>query len=233
MEQPDVWQPTDASASIRLVAPRASTRAPAGKRTLAGDGKPQRGREREVVDAAAKVFARQGYAAASIQDVADELGILKGSLYYYIKTKEDLLFHLLNEVHDEVDALLAEIEQSDLPPLERLEGYVRTQTDYNLRNLVKISVYYNDVDQLDDGRRQDVLRRRRRHEDFVTNVILDGQRDGTIDPTRDARLLAYSVFATIIWPYRWYRPRGRIRTDDVVDACVDFVLHGVANSSGR
>jgi AcrR family transcriptional regulator len=213
------------------VTPPASTRS---TRTLAGDGKPRRGREREVVDAAAKVFARKGYAAATIQDVADELGILKGSLYYYIKTKEDLLVHLLNEVHDEVDALLTGVREAEVQdPLERLALYVRTQTDYNLRNLVKISVYYNDIDQLGDERRQHVLRRRKVHEDFITDVILDAQRQGRVDGKRDARLLAYSVFATIIWPYRWYRPRGRIKVEDIVDTCVEFVLHGIAGGSGR
>jgi AcrR family transcriptional regulator len=210
------------------VSPRTSSRTKAPKQAPSGRGRPPR-REREVVDAAAKVFARRGYAAATVQDVADELGILKGSLYYYIKTKEDLLLQLLNEVHDEVDALLAEVKQSDeQDPMERLALYVRTQTEYNLNNLVKVSIYYNDIDQLSEERRKSVLRRRKVHEDFVIDLVLDGQRKGTIAADADPRLLAYSVFATVIWPYRWYRPRGRIKLDAVVDACVDFVMHGVA-----
>ena len=190
---------------------------------------PRRPRDRQVLDAAAEVFARQGYASSSVQDVADALGILKGSIYYYIKTKEDLLFRLLIEVHEEVDEVLEQVvAQEGLDPLERLQEYVRTQTAYNLRNLVKISIYYNDLDQLSDERRAEVLRRRKVHEDFITQVILDAQRAGLVDESRDARLVAYSVFATIIWPYRWYRPRGRMRADDVVEACVEFVTHGVA-----
>src|SRR4051794_11110243 len=100
-----------------------------------GDG-PPRLRDAEVLQTAAEVFARRGYAAATVQDVADELGMLKGSIYYYIKSKEELLFRVLDSVHDDVDALLREaIEIPDLNPLERLLEYVRNQCTYNLRNL--------------------------------------------------------------------------------------------------
>jgi AcrR family transcriptional regulator len=185
-------------------------------------------RDREVLDTAAAVFARQGYAAATVQQVADELGILKGSIYYYIKTKEDLLFRLMREVHEELDALLAEIKATEgISAIERLEHYVRAQETYNLGNLTKISVYYDNLDQLSDANRNEILARRRAHETFVVDLILDGQREGTIDDQRDARLIAFSVFATVIWPYRWYRPRGRVKAADVIESCVDFVMRGV------
>ena len=61
-------------------------------------------REQQILDAAAVVFYEKGYAAASIQDVADAVGILKGSLYYYIDSKEDLLFEILRDAHPRVDA---------------------------------------------------------------------------------------------------------------------------------
>ena len=195
---------------------------------LAGDG-PGRPRDAEVLETAAQVFARRGYAAATVQDVADELGILKGSIYYYIKTKEDLLFRVLSAVHDDVDALLDEVAASDSSgPLDRLGQYIRVQMTYNLRNLVRISVYYNDVDQLSDERRKEILKRRKVHEDFVMGLVLEGQRQGLIDDTRDARLLTYSVFATIIWPYRWFKPRSRMKIEDVVENCVTFALGGLA-----
>jgi AcrR family transcriptional regulator len=192
------------------------------------NGIPARPRDREVLDAAATVFARYGYAAATVQHVAEELGILKGSLYYYIKTKEDLLFRLLLEVHEESDALLKKVAERDgLTPLAMLQEYVRAQTTFNLRNLVKIKVYYNDVDQLSEERRAEVLGRRRLHEAFVTRLIGSAQQTGEVSKKLDATLMANSVFAVIIWPYRWYRPRGRLKADDVVEACVDFVTYGL------
>src|ERR1044072_692841 len=93
-----------------------------------GRGATKKERDDEVLDAAARVFARRGYADASVQDVADELGILKGSLYHYIKMKEDLLFWLLEAVHADVEVILEDVSQAEgLGPLERIELYVRRQ----------------------------------------------------------------------------------------------------------
>ena len=178
---------------------------------------------------AAAVFARRGYAAATVQDVADELGILKGSIYYYIKTKEDLLYRLMIEVHNDVDALVEEVEaRGALNSLERIAAYARVQMTYNLNNLVRISVYYNDLDQLSGERRQEVLRWRRGHEDLLTALVVDAQREGLIDASRDARLLTYSIFAALVWPYRWFRPHGRVTVENVVESSVAFVLGGLA-----
>ena len=187
-----------------------------------------RKREQEVVDAAARIFYERGYADATVQDVADALGILKGSLYYYIDVKEDLLFRLVDEVHDEVDDLLNKVlAQKELPAIELLSRYIRQQVVYNLRNLVKITVYYHDIDQLSDERRKTIVSRRREHQDLVTGLIRQAQADGTADPSADPRLLANCVFGTIIWTYRWYRPRDEFRIDDVAETCVRYAIGGI------
>src|ERR1700679_3195574 len=80
-----------------------------------------RRRDREVLRAATTVFYERGYASATVQDVADALGMLKGSLYYYIDSKEDLLYRLLLEIHDGVDEVLAEVEAAEgLSGIEKL-----------------------------------------------------------------------------------------------------------------
>ncbi len=196
-----------------------------------GGQRPKR-REREVVDAAAKVFHERGYADASVQDVADELGILKGSLYYYIRTKEDLLFWLLEEVHEDVERILHEVKADEnVDPLERIGLYVEKQVDYNLANLTKISVYYHDVDQLGPERSRDIMRRRKPHEDFITEMIREAQRRGDLDAAADARVLSNCVFAVIIWTYRWFKPRGRLRREDIAASCAEFALGGVLAGS--
>jgi AcrR family transcriptional regulator len=190
-----------------------------------------RRREPEVLETAARIFHERGYADASIQDVADALGILKGSLYYYIDSKEDLLFRLLEQVHDEVDELLDQIVSLDTPAIERLALYARRLMEYNVRNLIKITVYYHDVDQLGEARRKLIYARRRVHEEFVTGLIEDAQESGAADPTQPARLLANSFFGVLIWVYRWYRPRGPFRPEAVVDSAVSFVLRGLGGEA--
>jgi TetR/AcrR family transcriptional regulator, cholesterol catabolism regulator len=194
-----------------------------GRRTV---GAPRR-RERDVLDAAVKVFYERGYSDATVQDVADELGILKGSLYHYIETKEDLLFQLVEEVHAQVQGILEEVEAADgLDALERLELYVRKQVENNLENLERISIYYHDLDRLTGERLEYVRALRRVHDRYVTSLIAAAQKEGKADKAFDARLLANCVFGTIIWTYQWYRP-GRMSRKSVVDVCVHHALHGI------
>ncbi len=207
---------------------------PAG--TVEALHRPRKRRDQEVIDAAAKVFYERGFADASVQDVADELGILKGSLYHYIETKEDLLFRLLEELHDEVQAILEEVAAVEgLDPLQRLELYIRKQVLFNLENLPRVAVYYNDYERLSPDRRAQIVARRRVHERYVTEVIEEAQRAGEANPELDARLLSNFIHGAFIWTYRWYHPGGKVSREKVADTCAEFSLRGVVGvkQSGR
>jgi AcrR family transcriptional regulator len=197
-------------------------------------GRPRRRRDNEVLRAAAKVFAERGYADASIQDLAEELGILKGSVYHYISTKEDLLFWLLEEVHRDVEETLGGVAAAEgLNPIERLDLYVRTQVLYNLENLQRISIYYQDLDHLSDLRRKRILERRAAHNRFVTGLISDAQKQGLANPDLEPKLLSNCVFATIIWTYRWYQPDRGPSREAVADLCAKYALAGVIARPAR
>jgi AcrR family transcriptional regulator len=186
-------------------------------------------REQEVLDAATKVFYAKGYADASVQDIADELGILKGSLYHYIDSKEDLLFRLLDETHAEVQAILEDVlALEDVSPLDKLREYCGRQVAYTTRNLAKMAIYYHDLDQLSEGRRKDLYRKRRVHEKFVTDMIKQAQEQGQVDPTIDANLAVNYIFGSMIWVYRWYKPSGKFKADQVSNGLMDFVDRALA-----
>jgi AcrR family transcriptional regulator len=190
-------------------------------------GGSQRRRE-EVLQAAQKVFYERGYADATIQDVADELGILKGSLYHYIRTKEDLLVDLFEELHIGIEQVVAEVARAPgLDPLERLELYVRRHVLFNLDHLEPIAIYYTDLKRVSPVRRDGFVDRRRTYERFVTSLICDAQDAGLADQSLDPEVVSNCVFATIIWTYRWYRRDGRASAASIAEQCSEFVLGGV------
>jgi TetR/AcrR family transcriptional regulator, cholesterol catabolism regulator len=196
--------------------------------TTAAPARKRRRRDDEVLAAAVKVFYQHGYSEATVQDIADEVGILKGSIYHYIKTKDDLLFRVLEQVHNDVEKILEDVAAiPELDALGRLDQYVRRQVAYNLAHFEQISVYYHDFDRLREDRLAAIIDERRKHELLVTQLIEDAQAAGTADPSLDARLLRNCVFATVIWTYRWYRPNGRASRETIADVCSRFVLRGV------
>jgi AcrR family transcriptional regulator len=185
-------------------------------------------RRQDVQDAAARVFYERGYAGATVQEVAEAVGILKGSLYYYIEGKEDLLFGVLEQVHDEVDAILAEVRaMPDLVPMERLREYVTRMIVHSLGHTIALTVYYHDVEELTAGRRAKIYARRRIHEDFITEVIAAAQRDGRVARDAEPRLLARTAFATVVWIYRWYGTGQFPSQHDAAQSCVRFVIAGI------
>src|ERR1041384_7707134 len=118
-------------------------RQPPGRAQRRGGGerKPREERWSELIEVATDVFYAKGYDGASLQDIADRLGMLKGSLYYYIQSKEDLLFDVISSVHR--DGLAVIRARADLPgdPLQRLENVIVGHVEHTCRNLVPTAVF--------------------------------------------------------------------------------------------
>jgi AcrR family transcriptional regulator len=186
-------------------------------------------REHEVLAAATKVFYERGYAEASIQDIANELGILKGSLYHYIASKEDLLLRLLERTQQEVGTILDEVIALDgLTPLARLREYFGRQATYTMRNIEVSVIYYRGLELLSDVPRRDLTRRRRVHERFVVELIEAGQAAGEIDPSVDPELSTRLLFGATLWIYRWYRPGGRVSAARVLAELDGLITRSLA-----
>jgi AcrR family transcriptional regulator len=198
-----------------------------GARKPLGDAAAKR--EREILEAAMELFHERGYANTSVEDVASAVGILKGSLYHYIDSKEDLLYRVVEQVHESVQAIMTEIDaRADLSPLQRLDAYVQEQVLYNARNLRRISVYYQDRARLSPARFAEIRRWRRAQERYVVTLIEEAAAAGEVPADIDARLAANCVFAVVIWLYTWYRPGGGTSAKTLAEFCARFVIDGLA-----
>jgi AcrR family transcriptional regulator len=184
-------------------------------------------RDREIIDAAARMFCERGYADTSVKDVANAVGILKGSLYYYIDSKEDLLFRVLEDVHEDAKHILDDVGAMDAPPLERLAAYIRGHVEFNLNNLAKVAVYYHDFGQLAPERREVILEQRRRYGRFVVGLIEEAQAAGEVDPQLDSRVAAYSALGMVNWVYTWYRPVGGAPPSKLANLIAEIVVGGL------
>ena len=172
----------------------------------ASKAKANRSRRSEILAAAAEAFWRQGYANTSVQDIADAVGLLKGSLYYYIESKEDLLFAILTEVNNGAISQIEQVVALDVPPLERLRQLIQAQVEYNIANLRAIAVNNHDFGLLSPERREYIVDQRRRYESFVIAQIEEAKQAGEVDPGIDSKLAAYFLMGAVNWLYVWHRP---------------------------
>ena len=186
----------------------------------------------EVLEAAAAVFEEKGYQAARIEDIATRVGILKGSLYYYIESKEDLLFALTVDGHTKG---LATIEEDDATrasdPPTRLGAFIVRWMTMIPTTGEYAQMRERDVRLLSDERRAKVMEMRNEMHRYVRRIIEDGVGDGSFDAAIDPGVATNSLFELLNSTVRWFRPTGRLSYDDLAVFYKDFVLRGLSPAS--
>ena len=187
-----------------------------------------RRRQQEILEAAAQVFHEKGYESTSIQDIADSVGILKGSLYYYITSKEDLLFEIIQGVHEEALKNLDRTAAVEGDALQKIRAFVVIHVTHNALNLVKMAVFFQDFRSLNGERRQLIVEERDMYDAFLRDLIRRGQDEGVVCPDIEPKLAAITVLGMMNWMYHWYRPDGELSASQIADAYADFVVAGLA-----
>ena len=163
----------------------------------------RRNREREVTRAAIEVFFEKGYAASSVQDIADVVGVLKGSLYYYIASKEDLLFRIVDSVYEQSSAILDEVLALDIPAIERFHLYLSRHVKWVLDNVEEVTVFFRDWRYLTGERLEIVEKRRRGYERVIRQLIAAAQTEGDVDRRVDPRYASFFILSAVKAP-EWY-----------------------------
>lgn len=187
-----------------------------------------RRRQQEILEAAARVFHEKGYESTSIQDIADSVGILKGSLYYYITSKEDLLFEIIQGVHEEALKNLDRTAEVEGDALQKIRAFVVIHFTHNAVNLVKMAVFFQDFRSLNGERRRVIVEERDLYDNFLRDLIRQGQDEGIVCPDIEPKLAAITVLGMMNWIYHWYRPGGERSAAEIANAYADFVIAGLA-----
>jgi TetR/AcrR family transcriptional regulator, cholesterol catabolism regulator len=204
----------------------------AGRESMQGRP-PRRNRHEEVLQAAIEVFHQKGYASASIQDVADSVGVLKGSLYHYIDCKEDLLARIFERSEEQTSAIIGAAEDREVSGVERLERFSRDWSLWNLEHIERASVCSSEWRHLSGRRLQSVMRRRGRFESSVAAMIGDVKAEGEAHPDLDARYAALFLLSAINALSSWYEPDGPDPAEHIAQVYADMIVAMVCHSRGR
>ena len=173
-------------------------------------------REEEILAAAFRIFREKGYHGTSMQDIADEVGLLKGSLYHYIPSKEALLGRLFEGALETTLIELGEIAQRDATASERLREMVKTYALAVVSNLDAVGVFLREWRELPSKELAVVRERRRGMRRLFERVIEQGMRADEF-ARGDAKLATLAILGMCNWIYEWYRPRGRKGADAIAD----------------
>jgi AcrR family transcriptional regulator len=166
-----------------------------------------------VREAALRLFARHGYAAVSMRQIAQEVGVQAGALYLYTPDKQTLLFDLMKGHMDDLLAAWATVDKGTTPS-DRLEAFVRFHIGFHLDRPEEVFLAYMELRNLEPANFVVLEVLRRRYETELETIIADGQAEGGFQ-VPDTRLAAMAVIAMLTGVTTWYREGGRLSRDRV------------------
>jgi TetR/AcrR family transcriptional regulator, cholesterol catabolism regulator len=190
-------------------------------------------KRQEIAKAAAHLFNEKGFRGTSLTAVAENLGIDRATLYYYISNKQELFDEVVREASETNVAAAEAARSSDVAPLEKLRMLITELMNSYAANYPLLYVYIRENLSHVDAERSDWSKYMRslnhRYEDAVIAIVQEGIDNGTIRPLASARVLAFGVIGMVGWTNRWFVPDRSPESADVIGtAYADMVLKGLA-----
>ena len=179
------------------------------------------------MDAAVQLFSEYGYSGTTMRDIAKAVGLLPGSLYTHIDSKETLLF---------------EVVESGIQKFLEIEKLVEASTetaDKRLRTAIKAHIAVVAVDRermlivfhqwrfLREPNRERAIEMRRRYAQTFVNIVKKGVSEGVFRSNIDPQITVFAILGALNWTPEWYRPDGPISPEEVGERIADGLIAGL------
>lgn len=187
----------------------------------------------ELLEHSARLFASQGYANTSFQDIADAMGISRPALYHYVSNKEEILAALVRDVLERVVEILEQVRsRDDLTEDARVEEALRQIIVNNARNTTRFRLLDRSEPDLPAEIAEMHRQARRRVLELLTGLIDDATNAGRFRPL-PARTVALGMLGMANWVAWWYRAGTDGDADAVADVLAALAMTGVRREDDR
>ena len=184
-------------------------------------------RRDELLLAAARLFSQRGYHGTSMQHLAQAMGILRGSLYAHIESKEDLLFDIVDRGADRFITRMEEVLALDITPEEKVRLAIKAHIETVAEHMEASTVFLNDWKFLSQDRKAEIQAKRDLYESLLREIIEEGIEWETFPEDLDPKYAALLILSTVNWIYQWYSPDGALAPADIADTFSEMILSGI------
>src|SRR4051794_16482169 len=157
----------------------------------------------DIIEAATRIFSERGYHAASMSEIADEVGIRKPSLYHHVRKKEDLLFAIHEQLIDELTARTEQAIAAAEDPADKLAASLRVALSFVARNKDAVTVFLQERRELRGRRWRELVAKRDAYEHMIQDAIAAGTASGRFVDV-DPAIASKAVLAMANWGYTWF-----------------------------
>lgn len=192
-----------------------------------GKVKRERLTQKAIVAAAAELFARNGFGATSLDDIAAVLGATKGALYYHVKNKEEILRLIYLTVLTASEEPLRRIVEADLPPGEKLQQAIEHQAAVAADRSPSMTVFYREQPHLTGPFAKEIILRKKAYERYFEQIIEEGQAAGVFQTSIDPKIATFGLLGMCNWLSQWYRSDGQYSPQQIAAMFVNMVENGL------
>ncbi|HEV2705224.1 MAG TPA: TetR/AcrR family transcriptional regulator [Pyrinomonadaceae bacterium] len=183
-----------------------------------------------ILRTAARIFAEKGYHPTSMRDISRETQVSLAGLYYYCKSKEELLFLIQDNCFGRVLERLEERLAETREPVARLRLVVENHLSFFAANMAEMKVLSHEADSLAGEMHEHVSGQKQQYTRLVRRILQEAQQQQQAShpsaPKIDLTVATYALFGMMNWIYNWYDPRGKLSVHDLVDNVTRLFLSG-------
>lgn len=183
-------------------------------------------RAQEIYLTAAQIFFAKGFDSTSLNDIADALNITKAGLYYYVESKQDLLFQIMNLGLDSVknEVLLPAQEIADAE--SRLRFTILNHARLAAGGNHAVVILSDEISALNFAQREKILTRRRIYFEFVRDTLIELETEGKLHKI-DITAATFTLLGMILWLARWFHSSGKLSVERVCEDVCQMALRGL------
>lgn len=180
-----------------------------------------------VTAAALDLFATQGYATTSVQQIVEAAGVTKGAMYHYFQSKDDLLFAIYDRMLALQKAHLDEIVAAGGPVEDVVRAVCVDVVETSIDFLPEGTVFFRSMHMLTEPRLKEVTQRRREYHDEFAALLRRGQDEGVFRTDVPRPLLVAHFFSDVHYLSHWYSPTGPETKTQVAQQLTELFLRGI------
>lgn len=201
-------------------------------RPRAEEPRPGHVRERraQILEKAAHLFCVRGYDSTSMSDIADAVGITKAGLYYFVDSKEQLLYLITEYGLDLLDEMVLEPLKAITDPKELLRALIARHVHMVIHRPREVTIILHERTALTGEYRERILKRKKAYIDYLRHILGRLQKQGLARDV-DVSAATFSLLGAMNWIYQWYKLDGPLTEEQLVAELTDLFLNGFLRQS--
>ncbi|WP_174733069.1 TetR/AcrR family transcriptional regulator [Mesobacillus harenae] len=177
----------------------------------------------DILRSAAAVLAEKGYQGTTMEEIAARLLMTKGSMYYYFKNKDDLLYHCHQMIMEISLERIEQVVNSDLNPVEKLRSAIKGHILLATSEKSMFMVVGIPKQNFSDTEFQEMLKLRKSYSQFIDRIIVEGI-DNQVFDSVDVRMVRMIILGALNSIQEWYDQGGPQSADEISEAYADYLL---------